>query len=80
MSQSKRRSRHGQEFHNTQDEANVPVNEDYLFDVNIAQRELAPIYWLGPVYEGKSLGAIYKSRLIRIQYGVGPGSSMKDQH
>ena len=29
----------------------VPVNEDYLFDVNIEERELAPAYWLGPVYE-----------------------------
>ena len=29
----------------------VPVNEDYLFDVNIEQRELEPAYWLGPVYE-----------------------------
>jgi hypothetical protein len=29
----------------------VPVNEDYLFDVDVEQRELAPAYWLGPVYE-----------------------------
>lgn len=29
----------------------VPVNEDYLFDVDIETRELAPVYWLGPVYE-----------------------------
>ncbi|KAI0812007.1 DDHD domain-containing protein [Xylaria sp. FL0064] len=29
----------------------VPVNEDFLFDVNIEQRELAPVYWLGPIYE-----------------------------
>lgn len=29
----------------------VPVNEDYLFDVHIEQRELEPAYWLGPVYE-----------------------------
>lgn len=28
----------------------VPVNEDYLFDVDVRQRELAPAYWLGPVY------------------------------
>lgn len=28
----------------------VPVNEDYLFDVDIRQRELGPAYWLGPVY------------------------------
>lgn len=31
---------------------NVPVNEDFLFDVGIEARELAPVYWLGPVYEG----------------------------
>ena len=29
----------------------VPVNEDFLFDVDIERRELAPVYWLGPVYE-----------------------------
>jgi len=31
----------------------VPVNEDYLFDVDIDARELAPSYWLGPVYDVK---------------------------
>lgn len=30
---------------------NIPVNEDFLFDVDILQRELAPVYWHGPVYE-----------------------------
>ncbi|KAL4806959.1 DDHD domain-containing protein [Aspergillus unguis] len=29
----------------------VPVNEDYLFDVDIERRELAPAYWIGPIYE-----------------------------
>ncbi|KAI0440241.1 DDHD domain-containing protein, partial [Xylaria telfairii] len=29
----------------------VPVNEDFLFDVNVERRELAPVYWLGPIYE-----------------------------
>ena len=29
----------------------VPVNEDYLFDVNVDERELTPAYWLGPVYD-----------------------------
>ncbi|KAF4966134.1 hypothetical protein FSARC_6133 [Fusarium sarcochroum] len=29
----------------------VPVNEDFLFDVDIETRELAPVYWLGPVYD-----------------------------
>jgi hypothetical protein len=33
----------------------VPVNEDFLFDVDIEKRELAPAYWLGPVYEGWSI-------------------------
>ncbi|KAF1838429.1 DDHD-domain-containing protein [Decorospora gaudefroyi] len=31
----------------------VPVNEDYLFDVEIETRELVPAYWLGPVYDVK---------------------------
>lgn len=29
----------------------VPVNEDYLFDVDVQARELAPTYWLGPIYD-----------------------------
>ncbi|KAF5674318.1 phosphatidic acid-preferring phospholipase [Fusarium heterosporum] len=29
----------------------VAVNEDFLFDVDIEARELAPVYWLGPVYD-----------------------------
>jgi hypothetical protein len=29
----------------------VPVNEDYLFDVDVECRELAPAYWLGPAYD-----------------------------
>ena len=29
----------------------VPVNEDFLFDVDIDARELAPAYWLGPIYD-----------------------------
>ena len=31
----------------------VRVNEDFLFDVDIEDRELGPIYWLGPTYEGR---------------------------
>jgi hypothetical protein len=31
--------------------AKVPVNEDYLFNVDVEQRELSPTYWIGPVYE-----------------------------
>ena len=29
----------------------VPVNEDFLFDVDVQHRELAPTYWLGPIYD-----------------------------
>ncbi|KAJ5946244.1 hypothetical protein N7454_003083 [Penicillium verhagenii] len=29
----------------------VPVNEDYLFDVDVEDRELGPSYWIGPIYE-----------------------------
>lgn len=29
----------------------VPVNEDYLYDVDVDKRELGPAYWLGPTYE-----------------------------
>lgn len=34
-----------------EDGIKVPVNEDFLFDVDIQKRELAPVYWLGPVYD-----------------------------
>lgn len=33
-----------------QSSTRVPVNEDYLFDVDLEERELLPAYWLGPVY------------------------------
>ncbi|KAL8728324.1 MAG: hypothetical protein Q9166_005467 [cf. Caloplaca sp. 2 TL-2023] len=29
----------------------VPVNEDFLFDVDVDRRELAPAYWFGPIYD-----------------------------
>lgn len=29
----------------------VPVNEDHLFEVDIEERELGPIFWRGPIYE-----------------------------
>ena len=29
----------------------VPVNEDHLFELNLDERELGPIYWRGPVYD-----------------------------
>ncbi|KAL4877925.1 DDHD domain-containing protein [Aspergillus karnatakaensis] len=45
-------TQHGRPIDKTRDEpVKVPVNEDYLFDVNINQRELGPAYWIGPVYE-----------------------------
>ncbi|KAI0974069.1 DDHD domain-containing protein [Xylaria arbuscula] len=40
-----------QDFSNSSLTLRVPVNEDFLFDVSIKQRELAPVYWLGPIYE-----------------------------
>jgi hypothetical protein len=40
-----------QDADSTAGKTTVPVNEDFLFDVNIEDRELAPIYWEGPVYE-----------------------------
>lgn len=27
------------------------MNEDFLFDVDVEKRELAPAYWLGPIYD-----------------------------
>lgn len=29
----------------------VPVNEDFLFDVDVIKREVSPVYWIGPTYE-----------------------------
>src|SRR5690242_10118226 len=42
-----------QSSHEAPKTTKVPVNEDYLFDVEIETRELAPSYWLGPVYDVK---------------------------
>lgn len=33
------------------DKYKIPVNEDYLFDVDLKKRELAPVYWRGPSYD-----------------------------
>lgn len=43
-----------QKQHQDSKKARVPVNEDFLFDVDILKRELAPVYWAGPVYESKT--------------------------
>ncbi|KAI9818312.1 MAG: hypothetical protein M1832_004430 [Thelocarpon impressellum] len=37
--------------HERRGKVTVPVNEDFLFDVDIERRELAPVYWLGPIYD-----------------------------
>lgn len=31
--------------------ATVLVNEDHLFEVDVTQRTISPVYWEGPVYE-----------------------------
>lgn len=52
---SNKRKADGRHSRSTLAKANtrVQVNEDYLFDVDIEQRELEPVYWQGPVYEGE---------------------------
>jgi hypothetical protein len=30
--------------------ARVPVHEDFLFEVDVFQRELSPVYWMGAVF------------------------------
>ena len=57
----------------------VPVNEDFLFDVDIEARELAPTYWLGPIYdvrrgswfyqEGSSLRPCDENLAIQLEEG-----------
>ncbi|KAI8992095.1 hypothetical protein BDF20DRAFT_86566 [Mycotypha africana] len=31
--------------------AKVPVNEDHLFEVDVTERTISPVYWEGPTYE-----------------------------
>ncbi|KAM0381832.1 hypothetical protein ACHAPY_003814 [Fusarium culmorum] len=47
----------------------VPVNEDFLFDVDIESRELAPVYWLGPVYSEGMLSWVASSMYQRFSGG-----------
>ena len=57
----------------------VPVNEDFLFDVDVEARELAPAYWLGPIYdvrrgswfyqEGSSLRPCEENLAIQLEEG-----------
>lgn len=55
----------------------VLVNEDYLFEVDVRARELAPVYWLGNIYEvrrgtwfiqGKSSTSLLSTRLINSRW------------
>ncbi|KAI9725596.1 MAG: hypothetical protein M1828_003084 [Chrysothrix sp. TS-e1954] len=55
----------------------VPVNEDYLFDVDVKSRELGPAYWLGPIYEvrrgtwfdGSSLKPVEENLAVQLEEG-----------
>ena len=57
----------------------VAVNEDYLFDVDVEKRELAPAYWLGPIYdvrrgswfyqEGSSLRPCEENLALQLEEG-----------
>lgn len=83
------RARSGESIPNTSIEAEeeecepgtrVPVNEDFLFDVDIENRELAPAYWLGPIYDGTySIQRISTTSANKMQYGEEAGSMQKAQ-
>ncbi|KAG1436903.1 hypothetical protein G6F56_013355 [Rhizopus delemar] len=38
-------------YQNNDVRAKVPVNEDYLFEVDVSQRTISPVYWEGPTFE-----------------------------
>ncbi|KAG1150853.1 hypothetical protein G6F37_001601 [Rhizopus arrhizus] len=38
-------------YQNNDVRAKVPVNEDHLFEVDVSQRIISPVYWEGPTYE-----------------------------
>ncbi|KAJ8652448.1 hypothetical protein O0I10_011915 [Lichtheimia ornata] len=38
-------------YQNNDVRATVLVNEDHLFEVDVTQRTISPVYWEGPVYE-----------------------------
>jgi hypothetical protein len=50
-----------------QETSKVPVNEDYLFDVDVEHRELAPAYWLGPVYDVRRGTWFYSGKRQNLQ-------------
>lgn len=45
--------------------AKVPVNEDFLFDVDVEERELAPAYWIGAVYEVRRGTWFFQGKVFR---------------
>lgn len=53
----------GEEGRKKSKSVRVPVNEDFLFDVDIEERELAPAYWLGPVYDVRRGSWFYQEGL-----------------
>ncbi|CAO3623533.1 unnamed protein product [Cunninghamella blakesleeana] len=48
---SKRDSKAIEEAYQDELDTTVPVNEDYLFEVDINKRAIDPIYWEGPTFE-----------------------------
>ncbi|KAI9247727.1 DDHD domain-containing protein [Sporodiniella umbellata] len=38
-------------YQNNDVRAKVPVNEDHLFEVDVSQRTISPVYWEGPMFE-----------------------------
>lgn len=41
----------GQNIATWRSQIQIPVLEDYLFDVDLSTFELSPVYWIGPVFE-----------------------------
>ena len=60
-----------------QHQTKVPVNEDFLFDVDVRERELGPAYWLGPIYDvrrgtwfdGSTLMPVEENLAIQLEEG-----------
>ena len=68
----------------------VPVNEDFLFDVDIEARELAPAYWLGAIYdvrrgswfhqEGSTLRPCDENLAVQLEEGYLKVKPWRSQH
>lgn len=56
----------------------VPVNEDYLFDVDIERRELGPTYWLGPVYDVRRAIWFYQDATVQRPCDENLASQLED--